>query len=71
MTSSDENTSSSDRGSIHETRARIVKSLVEDFDASPDLAEAAALKVEQEHIDEYPDLDELVEFVHDSQEFWD
>lgn len=56
---------------IHKIREWVANSLVEDFDATPELAERAALKVDTEHIQEYSNFDDLVEFVHGTESFWD
>lgn len=55
---------------LHIIREKVAESLIRDFDADPTMAEQAALNVEQEHVDEYPDLDDLVEHVYDTQSFW-
>jgi hypothetical protein len=49
----------------------VEKKLIEDYDASPHLAAEAAAKVTQDDVDEYPNVDELTEYVHDNQDFWD
>ena len=49
----------------------VEKKLVEDYDASPHLATEAASRITQEDADEYPDVDELTEYVHDHEEFWE
>lgn len=56
---------------LHEIRTRIAKALVDDFDATPQLAEEAVLKINEEHVDEFPDLDDLAEHVYDTQSFWE
>lgn len=55
---------------IHQVREKLVETLVEDFDSDKEMAEKAAMKVDQEHVDEYDDLDDLAEFVYGNQSFW-
>lgn len=56
---------------IDDVREQLIKILVEDYDASPHLAEEAALKVNQDDVDAYETIEDLAEYVHDTQEFWD
>lgn len=57
--------------SLADIQDAVEKKLVEDFDASPHLATEAASRITQDDVDEYPNVDELTEYVHDNQEFWD
>lgn len=61
----------SNQPDLHKIRQWVANSLVEDFDADQELAEKAALKVDVEHVAEFSVFDDLVEFVHDNQSFWD
>ncbi len=56
---------------IDDIREKLKKTLIEDFDASPHLAEEAAARVTTDDSDDFDNIDELAEFVHDNSKFWD
>jgi hypothetical protein len=56
---------------LTDVRDEVQRKLIEDFDASPDLAEDAASKITDDDLEEHPDIDELTEYVHDTQSFWE
>lgn len=71
MTTENQPDSELDRMKLDEIREKVQKILVDDFDATPSLAEEAAARIKEEDAEDFDNLDEFAEFIHDTARFWE
>lgn len=56
---------------LADVRDEVQRKLIDDYDSSPNLAEDAASKISDDDIEEYPDIEELTEYVYNTESFWE
>lgn len=58
------------KGTLDEIAEEVARMLIEDSDASEGPAQEAATRITQEDVDAHDSIDDLADYIYETEEYW-